>query len=182
LGTSGSATRHLDEQRVDEHARGHLDEHRLDEHGAGPAMGYAGARVEVRHGEGDGRSYRIFLKCGMCEERIQGKIHVEHRPALRQVIASSVLGGLLSGSFRPGSGGSGGWVILDRPTIQFGDDLIIPNLAGFRTERAPRPTDEPLTTIIPDWICEILGPNRDTSVRVAKMLAYAREGVCHAWL
>lgn len=113
---------------------------------------------------------------------IRGKTYTEPPPDLRQVIASSVLGGLLLGSFQRGSGNPGGWVILDRPTIQFGDDVIIPDLAGFRAERAPRPTDEPSTTIIPDWICEVLSPRRDASVRVAKMLAYAREGVHYAWL
>jgi Uma2 family endonuclease len=66
--------------------------------------------------------------------------------------------------------------------IHLGDDIIIPDLVGYRVERAPRPQDEAFVTIVPDWVCEYLGPKRDTSVRVAKMLAYARAGVPHSWI
>lgn len=115
-------------------------------------------------------------------EYIGGKTHVEPRPSLRQVIASSTLGGLLSCAFQHRAGGSGGWVILDRPALRLGDDVIIPDLAGIRTERAPRPDNVASIAVVPDWVCEILSPKRDTSVRIAKMLAYARAGVPHSWL
>lgn len=114
-------------------------------------------------------------------ERIECKIYVEPYPALRQVIASSALGGLLAGPFQLGAGGPGGWVILARPKIHMGDDVIIPDLAAWRAEHAPDLSDEPVTAITPDWTCEILGPNKSTSARVARMYAYAREGVCHSW-
>jgi hypothetical protein len=115
-------------------------------------------------------------------ERIAGKVYVEPHPTLRQVMASSVLSGLLVGPFQLGAGGSGGWVILARPRIQLGEDIVIPDLAAWRAERAPGPSDAPATAITPDWICEILSPSKSTSARVAKMHAYAREGMRHSWL
>lgn len=115
-------------------------------------------------------------------ERIAGKVYVEPRPALRQGLASSVLGGLLVRPFQLGAGGPGGWVIFDKPELHLGDDILVPDLAAWRAERAPNPGDEPATAIVPDWICEILSPSRSTSAQVAKMHAYAREGLRYAWL
>lgn len=115
-------------------------------------------------------------------ERIAGEVYVEPHPTLRQVMASSVLSGLLVGPLQLSAGGPGGWVILARPRVQLGEDIVIPDLAAWRAERAPEPSDAPATAITPDWICEILSPSRSTSARVAKMHAYAREGMRHAWL
>ncbi|WP_437585758.1 Uma2 family endonuclease [Sorangium sp. So ce1000] len=133
-------------------------------------------------------------------ERIAGRIYVEPRPALRQVMAASILGGLLVATFQQGTGGRGGsglrhqapegdpelhvasWVILHRPEIHLGGDVLLPDLAAWRAERAPRPTDEPATPIAPDWICDILGPDKSVSARKARMHVYAREGLSHAWL
>lgn len=115
-------------------------------------------------------------------ERARGKLFVESHPALRQVMAASALGGLLMNSSGGGEKSSLGWLILDRPELHLGDDVLIPALAGFRGERAPMPSDDPRLILAPDWVCELVGPGSDVSLRVGKMMAYSREGVKHVWL
>jgi hypothetical protein len=106
----------------------------------------------------------------------------EPRPTLRQIMVSSILAGLLVGPFHLGIGGPGGFTILVRPSVRLGDEVLVPDLAAWSAERAPSPTDEPCTSLIPDWVCEVRGlraPARDFS---DKMSAYAREGVRFMWI
>jgi Uma2 family endonuclease len=114
-------------------------------------------------------------------ERIQGEIYIEPRPALRQAMASSLLGGLLVSAFQLGAGGPGGWIILDNPEIHFGEDVLVPDVAGWRAERAPKPGDDPFTTIAPDWVCEILSPSTLVKDLAEKTPVYARSSVRYAW-
>jgi Uma2 family endonuclease len=89
---------------------------------------------------------------------------------------------MLVGPFQLGIGGPGGWVILHKPEIQVGDDVIVPDLAAWAAERAPKPSEALSTSIVPDWICEI-----DTTLTRARgfakrMVTYARVGVRFIWL
>jgi hypothetical protein len=103
------------------------------------------------------------------------------QPSLRQVYAASLLGGMLVGPFQLGIGGPGGWVILDRPEIQLSEDVIIPELAAWSSERAPKPSEDLRTSIIPDWVCEFYTvPTQDRGF-TKKMSAYARAGVRFMW-
>jgi Uma2 family endonuclease len=104
------------------------------------------------------------------------------QPSLRQVYAASLLGGMLVGPFQLGIGGPGGWVILDKPEIHFCDGVIVPDLAAWSSERAPKPSEDLSTSIVPDWICEI--DTARTRIRgfAKKMDAYARAGVRFMWL
>lgn len=106
----------------------------------------------------------------------------EPRPSLRQIMVSSLLAGLLVGPFQLGAGGPGGWVILVRPSIHFGHEEFVPDLAGWLVERAPSPTDERCTSSIPDWVCEIRSPRTRESPFGSKMIGYAREGVRFMWI
>ncbi|OFZ80449.1 MAG: hypothetical protein A2583_14155 [Bdellovibrionales bacterium RIFOXYD1_FULL_53_11] len=84
--------------------------------------------------------------------------------------------------FRQGSGDSG-WIIEIEPDVQFGQDIISPDLAGWRKVRrsAPNPL-ESLVTIIPDWTCEILSPSSGRRDRVEKFRIYQEHGVSHYWI
>jgi Uma2 family endonuclease len=119
-------------------------------------------------------------------EIIDGELHVHPRPAPRHAKASSLLGIELGGPFYLGRGGPGGWVILDEPELHFGpeedEDILVPDLAGWRIERLPELPDTAYFTVAPDWICEVLSPSTEAIDRVEKMPIYAREGVRHAWL
>ena len=68
------------------------------------------------------------------------------------------------------------------PELHFGDDVLVPNLAGWRRERLPSTPNEPYLTLAPDWICEVLSPSTEYIDRGKKLRIYAREGVAHAWL
>jgi Uma2 family endonuclease len=114
-------------------------------------------------------------------ERIRGEIYIEPRPTLRHAMAASLLGGLLVSAFQLGARRSR-WIILDSPEIHFGDDVLVPDLAGWRAERAPRASDDPFTTIAPDWICEILSPRTEVKDLAEKTPVYARSGVRYAWM
>jgi len=119
-------------------------------------------------------------------EIIDGQLHVHPRPAPRHARASSALGGELFGPFDKGHGGPGGWVILDEPELHFGperdQDVLVPDLAGWRIERLPELPETAYFTVAPDWVCEVLSPSTEAIDRVEKMPIYAREGVRHAWL
>ncbi len=121
----------------------------------------------------------------MVAELIYGVLHTQPRPALRHANASSLLGYQLSGPYRAGVGGPGGWVIYDEPELHLGSepDVLIPDLAGWRRERlADLPEDAAWTTIAPDWICEVLSPSTQAIDRAEKMEIYLRERVGHVWL
>ncbi|HSN98013.1 MAG TPA: Uma2 family endonuclease [Candidatus Nanopelagicales bacterium] len=115
-------------------------------------------------------------------ELIRGTLHTFPRPAPAHAQASSALGVELGGPFDRGRGGPGGWRILDEPELHLGDDVVVPDLAGWRRERMPRLPAESFFTLAPDWICEVLSPGTAAHDRAEKMPLYAAAGVSHAWL
>lgn len=124
----------------------------------------------------------------MVAEILDGELHTTPRPARRHTNTASLLGGELHGPFRRGTGGPGGWVILDEPEIHLGPkpDILVPDLAGWRRERMPDAVGPdgapPHHEVAPDWVCEILSPSTEAVDRGRKMRIYRREGVRHAWL
>ncbi|MBI3402048.1 MAG: Uma2 family endonuclease [Acidobacteria bacterium] len=115
-------------------------------------------------------------------EIIGGELVVSPRPAPRHAVASSVLGGELGPPYHSGRGGPGGWWILDEPELHLGDDVLVPDLAGWRRARLPVVPETAYFTLAPDWICEVLSPATARLDRHKKLAIYAREGVPHAWL
>ncbi len=114
-------------------------------------------------------------------EVIAGTLHTHPRPATRHAWASSRLGGRLDGPFNPGAGGPGGWWIIDEPELHLGDDIVVPDLAGWRRETLPEFPDAAYFTVAPDWVCEVLSPSTRRLDQVEKRDLYAREGVHHLW-
>ena len=115
-------------------------------------------------------------------EIIDGTLYVSPRPAGPHVVASSALGVVLGAPFQFGNGGPGGWWILDEPELHFGDDALVPDLAGWRRERMPEPPVDVAFTIAPDWVCEVLSPSTRRLDLAKKLPKYARAGVQHAWV
>ncbi len=115
-------------------------------------------------------------------EIVDGELYTSPRPALRHAQATSVLGTQLGGPFHIGRGGPGGWWILFEPELHFGDDIVVPDLAGWRRERLARVPDAPWISFAPDWVCEALSPSTRRLDRGKKLAVYAREGVGHTWL
>ena len=115
-------------------------------------------------------------------EIVDGTLHTHPRPAPPHTIASSVLGGELSPPFHRGRGGPGGWWILDEPELHLGEDILVPDLAGWRRKRMPERPDTPYFTLAPDWACEVLSPSTRRLDLQGKRPIHAREGVVHLWL
>jgi Uma2 family endonuclease len=115
-------------------------------------------------------------------EIIDGDLHASPRPAMRHALAASALSGVLVPAFQHDSGGPGGWWILPEPELHLADDVVVPDLAGWRRERLPDVPDAPWTSLAPDWVCEIASPSTERLDRVHKLRIYAREGVGHAWI
>jgi Uma2 family endonuclease len=119
-------------------------------------------------------------------EVIHGALHVFPRPAITHARTSSRLGVKLGGPFDLGEGGPGGWHLLDEPELSLGpagrEDILVPDLAGWRTTRVPKLPRKARIDLAPDWVCEVLSLRTEAIDRAEKMPIYAREGVAHAWL
>jgi Uma2 family endonuclease len=113
-------------------------------------------------------------------EMFDGDLYASPRPAAPHSRAVWKLAGKLGGPFD--FDGLGGWIFLSEPELHFGNDVIVPDIAGWRRERLPAVPDEPYLTLAPDWVCEVLSPSTERIDRGPKLRIYAREGVAHAWL
>ena len=115
-------------------------------------------------------------------EIIDGTLHTHPRPAPAHTVASSVLGGELGPPFHRGHDGPGGWWILDEPELHLGEDVLVPDLAGWRRERMPELPGTAYFTLTPDWVCEVLSSSTRKVDLHEKRPVYAREGLAHLWL
>jgi Uma2 family endonuclease len=113
-------------------------------------------------------------------EILDGDLYSSPHRALPHTHAASVLLGQLGSAFH--RQGAGSWVILNQIEVHFGNDVLVPDLAGWRRERLPTVPSDAYLTLAPDWVCEILSPSTETLDRGKKLHRYAREGVAHAWL
>lgn len=118
----------------------------------------------------------------MVAEIVDGELHASPRPAPRHAVAGAGVGFLLAGPYQHGRGGPGGWWILYESEIHLGDDVVVPDWAGWRRSRMPRMPETAWFGLAPDWICEILSPSTASLDRVKKLAVYARAQVAHAWL
>ncbi|MFZ5481773.1 MAG: Uma2 family endonuclease [Myxococcota bacterium] len=113
-------------------------------------------------------------------EIVNGELVVSPRPAARHAKSAT----RMAASLRDFDGDEppGGWWLLLEPELHFDEDVVVPDLAGWRRERMPEMPDVPAFTLAPDWICEVLSPRNTRHDRIAKMEVYLREEVGHAWL
>ena len=115
-------------------------------------------------------------------EIVDGTLHTHPRPAAPHALASSRLGGELTGPFDRGRGGPGGWWIIDEPELHLGEDILVPDLAGWRRERMLDYPDTAYFSLAPDWVCEVLSPSTRKLDLCSKRPIYARERVEDLWL
>jgi Uma2 family endonuclease len=114
-------------------------------------------------------------------EILDGELFLSPRPSPRHSVASSSLTRALA-PFDDGPEGRGGWRILFEPELHFGEDVVVPDLAGWRRERLPAIPDTAFFSLAPDWVCEVLSPSTERIDRGRKLRIYAEAGVAHAWL
>jgi Uma2 family endonuclease len=115
-------------------------------------------------------------------EIIDGELMTHPRPSPRHGGAAFSLSGTLKGPFQSGRGGPGGWVFFVEPEINFGSDLLVPDIAGWHRERQPTYPEKNFFTVVPDWVCEVLSASTEKRDRTLKMRIYAEAGIPHMWL
>lgn len=119
----------------------------------------------------------------MIAEVIDGELRLQPRPAVPHAAAASALGEELGPPFKRGRGGPGGWIILDEPELHLGEDILVPDLAGWRRERMPTlAAEDSYLVLAPDWVAEVLSPSTRKYDRTDKLRIYARERVEWVWL
>lgn len=119
----------------------------------------------------------------MIGEIIDGELIVTPRPSVKHVYAASTLGMKIGSPYQLGDGGGpGGWVILVEPEVKLAEDVVVPDLAGWKKERYPRSVETNWIAVSPDWVCEVLSPGTMRTDKIKKMPLYVRHNVGHIWL
>ena len=72
------------------------------------------------------------------------------------------------------------WML--KPELHLGEDILVPDVAGWRRERLPRIAETWDAVIAPDWVCETMSDSTREIDLNAKRPVYAREGIPHLWL
>ena len=115
-------------------------------------------------------------------EILDGELVVSPRPAPRHAVAFGRLLGDLGAPFDRGRGGPGGWWIIGEPELHLGEQVLVPEIGGWRRERLPALPDQAFFSLAPDWVCEVLSPSTERIDRGRKLRIYAEAGVAHGWL
>ena len=115
-------------------------------------------------------------------EIVDGVLYTHPRPAMPHALARSVLGRRIGNPYHDKIGGPGGWWIIDEPELHLGEDILVPDFAGWRRERMPDYPETAYVTVAPDWVCEVLSVSTRRLDLHGKRPIYAREGVAHLWL
>ena len=116
-------------------------------------------------------------------EILDGELFASPRPAVRHAHAASGLAVDILGQFHYSGGGRpGGWWILFEPELHLGEDVLVPDMAGWRRARVASMPDAPWIDVAPDWVCEVISPRTESIDRGRKLRIYAREAVAHLWL
>jgi len=115
-------------------------------------------------------------------EIVEGELYASPRPRIRHARVLSALGAKLFVAFDEGLKPPGGWWLLDEPELHLSEDVLVPDIAGWRRENLPALPDTPAIDLAPDWVCEILSPSTFDLDRRHKLPAYARHRVSWLWL
>jgi len=124
------------------------------------------------------------LPGGLTGEILNGQLYTQPRPSGPHGRVSVGLDRRIGRSYDEGDGGPGGWWLLVGPEVHFARDqeVAVPDLAGWRSERMPRISEGHRFEVVRDWVCAILLPSTASKDRELKLPLYAHYGVAHAWL
>ena len=115
-------------------------------------------------------------------EIVGGILYINPRPPMLQALAKTCLAADLGHAFSSGRSGPGGWWIMHEPELHLGEDILVPDVAGWRRARLPQVPETWDAVIAPDWVCETVADStRDLDLH-GKRPVYAREGIPHLWL
>src|SRR5687768_1083960 len=89
---------------------------------------------------------------------VDGELGLSPRP---RPAHADAIGGLMSevgprfSRRSPGGRGPGGWLILVEPELHLDEDVLVPDLVGWRRERLPEVPETAAIGLAPDWVCEV---------------------------
>ncbi len=116
-------------------------------------------------------------------ELIDGQLTVAPRPSVLHGVVQLRLGAALEAAFGVGRRDGDGWVFAVEPELRMAAaEAIVPDLAGWRLERAPDLHQTVFPSTPPDWVCEVLSPSTRGHDRLVKLPRYGERGVGWAWL
>jgi Uma2 family endonuclease len=115
-------------------------------------------------------------------EIIGGELVTHPRSGPRHAKAASSLAMLVGPPFQHGRGGPGDCWILVEPELHLGEDILVPDLVGWRRRRLPTLPRTAWFELAPDWVCEVVSPSTAGTDRLRKLPRYAAQGIPHCWL
>ena len=126
----------------------------------------------------------VALPENMIGEIIEGELYASPRPGVAHANAATALAAILRSRFgrRGGGDNPGGWHILFEPELHLGEDVLVPDIAGWRHATLPTLPRTPAVEVAPDWICEILSAGTARLDRAKKLPVYATHRVSWAWI
>ena len=86
-------------------------------------------------------------------EIINGELHAHPRPSLRHAQVSIAVSANLYRRHKSGSDGSDGWRFLVEPELKLVENVLVPDVAGWRYDTLPQLPETNQTTVRPDWVC-----------------------------
>lgn len=125
------------------------------------------------------------LPPGWTMQRVGSVVAMCPRPRDRHALAHGSLFGWLNDAFHhrnPRRRGPGGWVFRLEPELHLGEDVLVPDIAGWKLERFPNTPDAAFLTVAPDWVCEVLSPGTELFDRGTKGPAWAKHGTPWVWM
>jgi len=131
-------------------------------------------------------TYRDVLEAPehLVAEVIDGELQLSRRPSLRHARAASQLGAELGAAFDFRRPVCGAWLLLRGAELHLGPEpaILVPDLAGWRVDRATFDGEGAFIDVVPDWVCEVLSPSTAAFDRSRKADLYAELGVSYLWL
>jgi Uma2 family endonuclease len=121
------------------------------------------------------------LPSNLVGEILFGALHTHPRPAPRHGVAAGELQHELTGPFRRGQGGPGGWIFVVEPELHLGPHVVVPDIGVWRRERLTPFPDTAFIETPPDWLAKVLSPATQAIDRTDKLAIYAGYGVGHCW-
>lgn len=133
---------------------------------------------------GKGATYEdvIAAPADKIAELLEGDLYLSPRPSPHHANAASALAADLHDAFQRGRSGPGGWWILFEPEVHLQEDVLVPDIAGWRREKLPALPEISWFEMVPDWLCEVISPSTCRIDRERKLPIYAAAGVEYVWI